>query len=110
MGRSVEAGVLIQSIGAASRRRALLGGFCAAGGAALLAACGAASGGQPVKKERTSTATVRFMPLANSAPWVQETFDKFNREVGPALKIQVTNEGVSGQAELWTKYQSTYAG
>ena len=109
MERLVEASAVTESTGPRSPRRTLLGGLCAGSGAALLAACGAANGGQPAKKERTSTATVRFMPLANSAPWVQETFDKFNREVGPALKIQVTNEGVSGQAELWTKFQSTYA-
>jgi sn-glycerol 3-phosphate transport system substrate-binding protein len=49
------------------------------------------------------------MGLANSAPWVQEQFDTFNREVGPPLKVQLADESVSGQAELWTKFQSTYA-
>jgi len=84
-------------------------GVGAAGAGSVAAACGAGGTAQPAKKERTSTYTVRFMPLANSAPWVQEQFDKFNREVGPPMKIQLSAEGVSGQAELWTKFQSTYA-
>ena len=91
-----------------TRRHVVASGVAAAGGE-LLAACGAGGSTEPVKRERASVATVRFMPLANSAPWVQEQFDKFNKEVGPALKVQITNEGVSGQAELWTKFQSTYA-
>jgi sn-glycerol 3-phosphate transport system substrate-binding protein len=94
-----------------SRRGVLrtLAAGAAAPAAGALAACGAGGTPEAVRKERTTAATVRFMPLANSAPWVQEQFDRFNREVGPALKIQLANEGVAGQAELWTKYQSTYA-
>ena len=100
----------------ASRRTVLrvlatAAGATAAGSVAAACGAGGADGGsaQPARKERTAVYTVRFMPLANSAPWVQEQFDRFNREVGPALKIQLANEGVSGQAELWTKFQSTYA-
>src|SRR5438093_7483395 len=89
--------------------RALAGGAAGAAGALAAACGGAAAPAQPARKERTAAYTVRFMPLANSAPWVQEQFDRFNREVGPPLKIQLSAEGVSGQAELWTKFQSTYA-
>lgn len=91
-----------------SRRMMLVAGS----GAALttLAACGgAAATTAPPKKERTSPYTVHFMGLANSAPWVQQQLDTFNTQVGPAIKVQLADESVSGQAELWTKFQSTYA-
>jgi sn-glycerol 3-phosphate transport system substrate-binding protein len=76
--------------------------------AALASACGS-SETAPVKKERTSTYTIKFMPLGTSVPWVQQQYDLFNKEIGPAKHIQLAPEPVPDQASLWTKFQSTYA-
>src|SRR5436190_1294079 len=94
---------------ALTRRTILLAASGAATGGLLAACGGAAPAAAPVKKERTSTYTIHFMGLANSAPWVQQRFEQFNSEIGPAQKVQLSDESVSGQAELWTKFQSTYA-
>ena len=95
----------------ASRRAALRG--LAAGASAIAAgsaaACGAGGAAQPARKERTSTYSVRFMALGTN-PWMLEQLDRYNKEVGPAQKVQVAPEPQPDQAALFSKFQSTVAG
>jgi ABC-type glycerol-3-phosphate transport system substrate-binding protein len=73
-----------------------------------LAACNPQAGA-PTKKERTTPYSVRFMALGSN-PWMLEQLELFNREIGPALKVQVAPEPQPNQADLWTKFQATLAG
>ncbi|MBI3972095.1 MAG: extracellular solute-binding protein [Chloroflexi bacterium] len=91
-------------------RRKLLAGAGSVGIAAtgvLAAACGGTPAEAP-KKVRSTPYTVRFMALGTN-PWMLQQMEVFNREVGPQLKVQVSPEPQPGQAELWTKFQSTLA-
>ncbi len=87
-----------------TRRRLLAGGTTLA---ALAAAC-APAGTETAKKVRTTPYTVRFLALGTN-PWMLQQLELFNREVGPALKVQVSPEPQPAQAELWTKFQSLLA-
>src|SRR5688572_30677021 len=90
-----------------SRRHTLMGGAGLLGGAGLgtLAACGGPS--VPVKKERTSVATVRFMLLGSgtSLVWQTQQVEQFNKTVGAELKINVRPEPEADQTALFTKFQ-----
>lgn len=90
-------------------RRLLLTGAVAAAAAGVLAACAGPGGpGEARGKVRTATYTVHFMPLGTN-PWMLEQLERFNREVGPGLRLQVAPEPQRDQATLWTKFQATLA-
>jgi ABC-type glycerol-3-phosphate transport system substrate-binding protein len=93
-----------------SRRTVLraLGAGAAAGVPAGVAACGVGGASPPARKERSATYAVRFMALGTN-PWMLEQLDRYNREIGPAQKIQVAPEPQPDQAALFAKFQSTVA-
>src|SRR5262245_51565643 len=93
-------------------RRAVLraaGSAGAVAGAAGLGACGVGGASPPAKRERSATYSVRFMALANSSPWQPQQVEVFNKDVGPANKLQVSFEPQPDQATLFSKFQSTVA-
>ena len=96
----------------APTRRAFLSSTAATAAAAtagVLSACGSA-GGTPeaVKKVRSVPYTVRFMALGTN-PWMLEQLERFNKEVGPGMKVNLAPEPQPDQAALWTKFQATLA-
>ena len=44
-----------------------------------------------------------------SNPWMLEQLERYNREIGPAQRIQVAPEPQPDQAALFAKFQSTVA-
>src|SRR6266542_2085974 len=97
--------------GCASRRsvlRSLAAGACTTAAGSIAAACGAVGEPPPSKKERTSAYSVRFMALGTN-PWMLEQLERYNKEIGPAKKIQVAPEPQPDQAALFAKFQSTVA-
>jgi ABC-type glycerol-3-phosphate transport system substrate-binding protein len=91
-----------------SRRRVVARGALLSAALPVLAACGAAGGAEPVRRERTAPYAVRFMALGSN-PWMLEQLERYNREIGPAQRIQVAPEPQPDQAALFAKFQSTVA-
>ena len=91
-----------------SRRRVVARGALLSAALPVLAACGAAGGAEPVRRERSAPYAVRFMALGSN-PWMLEQLERYNREIGPAQRIQVAPEPQPDQAALFTKFQSTVA-
>ena len=91
-----------------SRRRVVARGALLSAALPVLAACGAAGSAEPVRRERTAPYTVRFMALGSN-PWMLEQLERYNREIGPAQRIQVAPEPQPDQAALFAKFQSTVA-
>jgi ABC-type glycerol-3-phosphate transport system substrate-binding protein len=103
---------VVSPLKAASRRallRASLAGVGALGAGGAAVACGVDGAAPAAVKERTTTATVRFMALANASPWQPQQVELFNRDLGPAKKVQVAFEPQPDQATLFSKFQSTVA-
>src|SRR5262249_31763503 len=101
--------------GPGSTRRRVLGRGAVAGasgvlGGVALAACGEPGGGGAAapKPGRSAPYSVRFMALGSN-PWMLDQLEQFNREAGPALKVQVAPEPQPDQATLFSKFQSAVA-
>ncbi len=88
--------------------RTLAAGAGATAAGSVAVACGAGGEAQPMRKERAAPYSVRFMALGAN-PWMLEQLERYNKEVGPALKVQVAPEPQPDQATLFAKFQSTVA-
>lgn len=95
-----------------TRRRVVASGTQALmgmGAVGALAACGGGGAAEPAKKERAVPYAVRFMALGSN-PWMLEQLERFNKEVGPATRVQVAPEPQPDQATLFSKFQAAVAG
>jgi ABC-type glycerol-3-phosphate transport system substrate-binding protein len=81
-------------------------------GGLALAACGGPGGGgggaAAPQQARSAPYTVRFMALGSN-PWMLDQLERFNQEVGPARKVQVSAEPQPDQATLFSKFQAAVA-